>query len=240
MSVNDSISYPHAKITYPIEFAHFANPFATITVADSTNDIGAGECSIPRKSTTDFYFAMEGMSDSGGQKGCTWMAIGYQLNGLIKQWGTVSQNNENPLISFSTSYTSEKTYVIVALKNSGTKTGDSDNDVRVYNKTEGSCNVYSSRSLPVEWIAIGYQLNGLIKQWGYIDKTDNTNTLIFLPVTYTRTDSYTIFQAYGIADNTEDVFDYPLCTFARTTNSFTIRSSSDVTGSRQNYLTVGY
>ena len=77
MSVNDSISYPHAKITYPIEFAHFANPFATITVADSTNDIGAGECSIPRKSTTDFYFAMEGMSDSGGQKGCTWMAIGY-------------------------------------------------------------------------------------------------------------------------------------------------------------------
>ena len=83
-------------------------------------------------------------------------------------------------------------------------------------------------------------MNGLIRQWGYIDKTDNTNTLIFLPVTYTRTDSYTIFQAYGVADNTEDVFDYPLCTFARTTNSFTIRSSSDVTGSRQNYLTVGY
>ena len=83
-------------------------------------------------------------------------------------------------------------------------------------------------------------MNGLIKQWGYIDKTANTNTLISLPVTYTRTDSYTIFQAYGIADNTEDVFDYPLCTFARTTNSFTIRSSSDVTGSRQNYLTVGY
>ena len=78
------------------------------------------------------------------------------LNGLIKQWGTVSQNNENPLISFSTSYTSEKTYVIVALKNSGTEVGDSDNDVRVYNKNEGSCNVYSSRSLPVEWIAIGY------------------------------------------------------------------------------------
>ena len=78
------------------------------------------------------------------------------MNGLIKQWGTVSQNNENPLISFSTSYTSEKTYVIVALKNSGTEVGDSDNDVRVYNKNEGSCNVYSSRSLPVEWIAIGY------------------------------------------------------------------------------------
>ena len=77
MSVNDSISYPYAKITYPIEFAHFANPFATITVADSTNDTGAGECSIPRKSTTDFYFVMEGMSDSFGQKGCTWMAVGY-------------------------------------------------------------------------------------------------------------------------------------------------------------------
>ena len=76
-SVNDSISYPYAKITYPIEFAHFANPFATITVADSTNDTGAGECSIPRKSTTDFYFVMEGMSDSFGQKGCTWIAVGY-------------------------------------------------------------------------------------------------------------------------------------------------------------------
>lgn len=88
----------------------------------------------------------------------------------------------------------------------------------------------------------GYEkkANGLIKQWGYIDKTANTNTVISLPVTYTRTDSYTIFQAYGIADNTEEVFNYPLCTFARTTNSFIIRSSSDVTGSRQNYLTVGY
>ena len=83
-------------------------------------------------------------------------------------------------------------------------------------------------------------MNGLIKQWGYIDKTADTNTLISLPVTYTKPDSYTIFQAYGNADNTEDVFNYPLCTFARTTNSFSIRSSSNVTGSRQNYLTVGY
>lgn len=77
-------------------------------------------------------------------------------NGLLIQWGTVSQNKENPLIRFSTSYTSEKTYIIVALKNSGTSAGNSDNDVRVYNKSDGSCNVYSSQSLPVEWITIGY------------------------------------------------------------------------------------
>ena len=82
--------------------------------------------------------------------------------------------------------------------------------------------------------------NGLLIQWGYIDKTADTNTVISLPISYTRSDSYTIFPAYGVADNTEDVFNYPLCTFAKTTNSFTIRSSSNVTGSRQNYLTVGY
>ena len=76
-------------------------------------------------------------------------------NGLLIQWGTVSQDTETPLIRFS-SYTSEKTYAIVALKNSGTGAGNSDNDVRVYNKSKGSCEVYSSRSLPVEWIAIGY------------------------------------------------------------------------------------
>ena len=75
---------------------------------------------------------------------------------MLIQWGTVSQDTETPLIRFPTSYTSEKTYVIVALKNSGTGAGNSDNDVRVYNKSEGSCKVYSSRSLPVEWIAIGY------------------------------------------------------------------------------------
>ena len=84
-----------------------------------------------------------------------WLAIGYQLNGLLIQWGTVSQDTEELLISFF-SYTSEKTYVIVALKNSGTGTGSSDNDVRVYNKSKGSCEFYSSRKLPVEWIAIGY------------------------------------------------------------------------------------
>ena len=78
------------------------------------------------------------------------------MNGLLIQWGAESQDKEELLIRFPTSYTSEKTYVIVALKNSGTGAGNSDNDIRVYNKSEGSCEFYSSRSLPVEWIAIGY------------------------------------------------------------------------------------
>ena len=78
------------------------------------------------------------------------------MNDLLIQWGSVSQDKEKLLIRFSTSYTSEKTYVIVALKNSGTGAGNSDNDVRVYNKSDVSCEFYSSRKLPVEWIAIGY------------------------------------------------------------------------------------
>lgn len=77
------------------------------------------------------------------------------MNGLLIQWGIASASNEIVSVSLI-DYTNQNSYRVLGLKNSGTSAGNSDNDLRVYNKKSSSFQMYSSRSQDVEYLTIGY------------------------------------------------------------------------------------
>ena len=78
------------------------------------------------------------------------------MNGLLVQWGYRQASEEEvPITSYYGFQPYTSNYCVVVTKDSGYSSGNSDNDVRVFNKTLSSFYVYSSRCINFMWIAIG-------------------------------------------------------------------------------------
>lgn len=52
--------------------------------------------------------------------------------------------------------TSDTSYRIIAIKNEINFSGGSDYDLRIKYKSNTQCKWYSMKSVPIEWLAIGY------------------------------------------------------------------------------------
>ena len=79
-------------------------------------------------------------------------------NGLLIQWGYTKTfaNAECALATYYLAFTSGTSYCIIAIKNEINNNNTSNYDLRITYKSATQCKFYSMRSVPVEWLAIGY------------------------------------------------------------------------------------
>ena len=104
-----------------------------------------------------------------------YIAIGYQLNGLLIQWGKTTSSSGKASVSFR-AYTSRESYAIfVAEGVQDCETRTTQDDTNGYDfgagidqKYESSCIFTCQSNRNIFYLAIGYQLNGLLIQWGVI------------------------------------------------------------------------
>ena len=79
----------------------------------------------------------------------------------------------------------------------------------------------------------------MLIQWGYKDLSSDVPITISI-ISYTSANSYTILTSIGNTNNNPDKWNYPLCTYARSSTSFAIISNSNVAGGRFSYFCIGY
>ena len=79
-------------------------------------------------------------------------------NGLLIQWGYCNNfpSSERPLATYYLPFTSDTSYRIIAIKNAINHNISSDYDLRITYKSSTQCKWYSMKSVPIEWLAIGY------------------------------------------------------------------------------------
>ena len=131
-----------------VNYANSAGKASTATVADSAK----------RAETLGGYKAGNGagmlvpvVAFNAG-KNAGYIKLG---NGLIVQWGYSGRiSNEIVTITFPVAFRNTS-YALMGTKDAGNNTGNSDYDIRYYNKRPNSASWYSMRNYRFTWIAIG-------------------------------------------------------------------------------------
>ena len=79
----------------------------------------------------------------------------------------------------------------------------------------------------------------MLIQWGYKDLSIDADITIYI-INYTSANSYTILTSISMTNNEKDKWDYPLCVYNRSSDSFTVTSKSKINGARILYFCIGY
>ena len=152
------------------------------------------------------------------------------MNGLLIQWGSILSGSG--IVQLPTSYT--QSYKVVQgfgyYNNNLTKVWSYDNSHII---TEGG----PSESVDLSWFTIGYQSNGLIRQWG--NTNGNIDTAIQIPVSFSNMNNY--FVTASSVDSGR-AYDMVIKVDANHIKVFDTFYGSDwgITGGKMVWFAIGY